>query len=246
MIGLVILAELLKYRHSFVLGIAVGFPLVFVALQILDFGLRKSHYLYYDRWTWYWFSESGRATWGILVLPILVAVFSALTCWMENEQDNWKLILVQPLAKTDVYVAKLLISLGLVGVAQSILAIGTLVSGVVLGFPGEIPMARVLMFNLAGIVAAFPILTLQLWISTRFQSFFAPIGIAIAGNYLGFLELGSRVQLLGLYNPWTFTTVILGANRQESLDVSYLAVGLLLGGVFVLTGMLDFSRREIF
>ena len=113
----------------------------------------------------------------------------------------------------------------------------------VFGFPA--PWAA--MFGEFAQVAtlAFLALTIQHWVSLRWQSFAVPVGIGVAMTVLGWFAFGASQQLAGWlrYFPWALPLLPLGkqAHHVGMAMLLATAVGLLV----VAYGCIGFCRREV-
>ena len=235
-------AEMLKYRRSWAFYFTVGLPLFVTFVTSLNFGLRKEYWLGIGRFTWLWFAHSNRSMWGVLLLSLYVASIAALIAYLEHSSGNWKLILAQPVRRSAVYLAKLLMGVLLLTLSTLVLAAATLLAGLAFGFSGEISVGRFLLGVLVGIPAVWPALALHFWLGVRFRNFLVTLGVALAGEFLGLLSFTHKI---GRYFPWSFPIATLGANRQQGIDWNYLGVVVLLGLVIGLAGAWDFHRKEV-
>lgn len=235
-------SEVLKYRRSWALYLSVGLPLFVVLLICLNFILRKDYFINTERFTWIWFAQSSRSMWGVFLLSLYVALVAALIAHMEHSNNNWKLILAQPVRRSSVYLAKLLMGVLLLTVSTLVLAAAILLVGLAFRFSDEISIGQFLLAVFVGIPAAWPALALHFWLGTRFRTFLVTLGVALAGNFLG---LVSFTHEIGRYFPWSFPIATLGVNGQQGIDWNYLGAAVLLGLVFSVAGYWDFKRKEV-
>lgn len=122
------------------------------------------------------------------------------------------------------------------------MALATWAGGHLTGVSGHASLGEIVAANLAGVPAAFPVLALQLWISMRFPSVFIPLGIALAGNFLGLLTFSHRVEQ---WLPCSFPITLMGANGRQGIDFRYVTIACLMGLLFSVAGTWDFQRREV-
>lgn len=235
-------SEVLKYRRSAALYVAMGLPLFVVIVITTGFIMQRDMYEMRGNYTWFWFEQSCRAMWGLFVVSMLATLVAALTAHMETGNHNWKLILAQPVERIWVYTAKLFVCLGLLLLSALCGAVATWIAGQLIGLPGDRSLGLITANNLVAVPAALPVLGLQLWLSFRSRSFFLPLGIALAGNFVGLVAFEHEV---GQYLPWSFPITLLGANGQQALDLRYLGVACLIGLALCIAGAVDFRRKEV-
>jgi ABC-2 type transport system permease protein len=89
--------------------------------------------------------------------------------------------------------------------------------------------------------AAMLLIALQHWISLRFSSFAASVGVGITGTIIGYITVNS-VQY-GPWWPWGLGIQLL-ANRAGAAEHAlwYSAIGAV---VVTIAGTIEFSRREM-
>lgn len=240
-----LVSEYYKSRRSYVFWLSIMFPVLFVGLQVIGYLLRKPVFEGTDAWSWYGFNENIRSIWGLIILPVVISFYGALICWFENENSNWKLIFIQPVSRGYVYFAKIVFVFGFVAISQLFLALFTIIGGSLMYLTGSIPIERIIVFDILSIPACIPLLVFQVWISTRFNSYLAPLIIGIAGNFIGFLEFADGTKILGAYNPWSIITIVFGANGQQSLNDLYLLVSVGMGLAFAIAAFLDIQYKDI-
>lgn len=248
----VLSAELLKLKRTNAARMVVLVPFALVALLTFLFSQaptmlgrqREDHWLSLTRLTFF--------LWVLLILPLYIALQTALVAALEHAENHWKVLLARPLARWNVYVGKLLIVAGFLVTSSVLLVLGVFLSGTILR-PlqpdlelGAIPYSVIWLKGLEITVLSFLPLTIQHWIAIRCRSFTVSVGIGIIAMITGYIVaiLASRnVVVYTRYFPWTLPAmamVVPPINVVPLIWVSGIA-----GSLVVLFGCLDFSRRNI-
>ena len=189
--------EILKLAHSRATLICLVLPLIVSGLVALNYLTRPE--IDPNTLSWGRFFQTGRALWSLFALPPLLALVAALSLGLEHQNDNWQLILTQPVSRNIVFVGKFLPLIGLMGIAQLTLFGSTVVLGLALEIWGEIPW-RELGISGAAIPAMLPVLAFQFWLSLAWRSFVLPVG---AGFFGAFITIVSSQISVGSFRPAT-------------------------------------------
>jgi hypothetical protein len=235
-------SELLKYRRSTVLAVAIGIPVFAACAWFLGLSLTHGVSINAGLWSWDWMSTAVGKQWSLLFLPFIIPILVALACELDRASNGWKTIIAQPVSRTSIYIAKLMVLEALVLLSGVVLGASTWLAGSALGLLGAPPLLRMIGFSLAAAVTAVPNLALQLWLSTRFRSFWLPIGIGYVGNILGALTFKS---LIGQYLPWSLPIHLLAVAHTPNAHLTYSIVACMLAWTFVRNGMRDFAYKDV-
>ncbi|GGK69379.1 ABC transporter permease [Rufibacter glacialis] len=244
-------AEALKLKHTWALWLSLLAPLSIVSMTFLVFFF-KGHLLLKpgsDPW-FFWATNNFLAT-SQLLLPLFLALLTALVNGTEHQSGGWKQLYTQPVPKWSVFLNKYLLVLGLVVLSFVTFWVGLLVGGYFLGLlrpelgfqkyhhEQEITLA---IFRI--LVASLFVFTLQFCLCFRCKSIALSIGLGILFT-MAFL-IGSRWEHIGYYPySWTyFASAAFSARTTEFFvpQMWYSLVGSL--GLFAL-GLWDSCRRQI-
>ncbi|OWA35253.1 hypothetical protein B9G55_11370 [Saccharibacillus sp. O16] len=188
---------------------------------------------------------------AMFFLPMMTGIFSAFVCRYEHAGGGWKQILSLPVSRTALYMAKLLTVAGALALAQILFSIGLLVVGMVKGMDiGSVPWGVLGTRLLSGFIACLPLAALQLFVSTMWSSFAAPLVLNMIFTVPNILIANSAT--VGPYYPWVQPMLAMIPNSGGydfgafSLPLENLMVTVV--GSFVLflaAGLIYFVRKPV-
>ncbi|CAM5783497.1 MULTISPECIES: ABC transporter permease [Brevibacillus] len=232
----VMASEWLKIRRKGIwLLIALG-PLGVVGLQALNFFLR------YDYLT----KRYADDLWGAVIgnvhqlsVPTLlmgIAIVASMIAGIEHQTNAWKQTLALPVSKWCVFACKFTLLCTLLVCACTLLAAGTVVLGIALGYGTDIPLVTLLVKSYLPFLAAMPFAALQTWLSITIKNQAIPLttGVLFSVLCLFGTAVGDWVPLKWLYleNQWNEPFYSAGP-------------GLLLGLVIYVIGLIHFIRKDV-
>jgi lantibiotic transport system permease protein len=190
-------------------------------------------------------TQNSIGMWTLLMLPLFVTLETSLLAGLEHADKNWKQLLALPVPRSTVYLSKLLVTIALLWTAHAVLIAGTIASAALLqrlqptfAF-GAMPWRLLLEPMTKVSAAALFALSIQHWVSLRWQSFTAAMGFGMCAMFIGFVAVNSNEW--GPWYPWSLT---MHATRPG--DAVKLIGTALAGAVVVASlGCWDFSRREV-
>lgn len=183
---------------------------------------------------------------AMLFLPILVGVFAAMICRFEHQSGGWKQVLALPVSRSNVYLSKGLLVLGLLLAGQVLLLILMLAGGLVIGVEGAIPWGQLLHGMFYGWLAMWPLAALQLWVSTVWKSFAAPLALNVIFTLPAVAIANSATY--GPWYPWAQPLLAMLPMERAISDFSQLNFWVIVVGGFVLltaAGWRHFVRRDV-
>lgn len=83
-------SELVKYRRSTVLAVAIRIPVFVVLAWFLGLSLAHGFYVNAGLWTWDWMPTAVGTQWGLLFLPFTVPILVALACELERANNGMR------------------------------------------------------------------------------------------------------------------------------------------------------------
>jgi hypothetical protein len=242
----VLSTEVLKLKRTLAVWMVLLAPLVVVELFfIIEFfsanrlGVRPG-----DRWLQ--IVQNAIGLWTILMLPMFLALETSLLAGLEHVDKNWKSLLALPPPRWMIYVSKWLVVVGMLWSAHLAFAASMLASGAMLRAFKPIlhitalPLTPLLTPLLKISASALLALTVQHWVSLRWQSFTAAFGFGMCAMVIGFVTVNSVD--FGPWYPWSMSMHALRP-RPGSPNVMLVAAAASL--VVAALGAWDFSRREI-
>ncbi|QED49789.1 ABC transporter permease [Cytobacillus dafuensis] len=186
---------------------------------------------------------------ALLFFPLLTGVFSAFVCRYEHLGGGWKQLLAMPVSRSNVYIAKFLIVIGLLAITQVLFAGGLVLVGQLKGFEGALPWKMILTSAVGGWIASLPLVALQLFVSVAWSSFAAPLAINVIFTLPNILVVNS--EQFGPYYPWAQPFLAMMPTTEESfgaLNVPMETLMIVILGslvLFFLSGFTYFQRKEI-
>lgn len=238
--------ETMKAQWWLVALVIVAGPLLSVAFGV-DPGAEIAGA---DAWKMAYGMAAVRYAW--LFYPLLAGVLAALICRPEHKGGGWKQLLALPVRRSDVYLAKYVMLIA--GLAVANLMFGAAFVGVGLlqhmGTAG-IPWSEIGRSLLAGWLAVLPLAAVQLWASTRWKSFGASLALNVCLTLPAIFAAQSHE-----FAPWyPWAQPVLAMSGISGTSHSNLALGIstttlwvvIVGGLVVALagGLLTFARVDI-
>lgn len=247
-----LMAERLKLRGTLALWLCLIAPWIVVAVVVLQllFNMPSAHAATKTpAQAWSMFAQGTMALWSFLMLPLFVTLQSALLAGLEHNERQWKHLLALPLPRYVHYVAKLLVLVAMVLVANLLLVALIVCAGLALaiaapdalGIAGAPPWGFLLSRALATCAAACLVVALHTWIAIRWSSFTVAVASGMTATVMGFL-IGQSARF-GPWYPWSMPMQVLAGHGEKMAWV--VGVGLTGGVVVGVLGLLDYLRRDL-
>lgn len=229
--------ELLKIRRKMIWFLIFLGPLGVIGLQAANFGLR------YDYLT----EQYAHDLWGgllgnvaMLTVPTLfmgLAIIASMTAGIEHHMNAWKQTLALPVTKIHVFLGKFLLTVMLLFVSCTLLSVGTIILGILLGFDiSAIPYGRLLELSYYPYMAIMPFIALQVWLSVTMHNQAIPLTVGILG--MVFAMFSSR---FGDWMPYKWPYLQNAADNP----LYSVASGLALGVIVLCAGMIEFAGKDV-
>jgi hypothetical protein len=206
--------------------------------------------------------------WCFVLLPLFVALETALLAGLEHRENTWKQLFALPVRRWTIYVSKLVVGMALVCLSSLVLAVGTAFQGWLLlkfrpdlGVTYPIPWNLIILRNFGFVPVVLLLLAIQLWVAIRWRSFTVPMSLGIAGTLIGVMLLRTLKNsistpsgpLMASLFPWSLPYVMITPLANSSLPEATtglretaLLIGLV-GGLFVsILGCWETVRRDVF
>ncbi len=233
-------AEVLKYRRTSALWLALGLPLAVELLLLLIFFVVPDVKKLSLTGRWNFFTHSPLTTWIQTFLPLGLGIIAALALGLEHQDNQWKHALVLGPSRVMVYLAKVLAVTALILTASVVLALsGLVVGGLFTGFHG-IPWAEVGRGAGLAFLGSLGMISLQTWLATRFRA----IGLSI-GAALFLAILGATISHSGYWAfvPWAYPAS--ATSFPGTLSLLPVALSVLVAAVVTALAAWDFNRRDM-
>lgn len=235
MIGKLLRADFLKIKRKGLWFLSFLGPFGVIALQMVNYGVRKNYLLNQSDDDWGYFLEYVHS-FTPLALVLGIAILTSFMASIENETNAWKQLISLPVSKMSVYLSKFMVLGSLLFVSSLLLGVFSLGYGTLLNLGDQIPYLELLKYSFYPYLAALPILALQLWIASVSQN----QGIPITTGVLGVIFAYSAF-ILPDWMIWKWPSLM--NEWDEPLINVMLGIGV--GTLLYIVGMLDFTRRDV-
>jgi len=253
-LSVAIRVEAIKLRRTLAFWMMFLAPLGIVALTVL-FNVRLAASVSgADKDAWSVMVRDTLGFWVVLMLPMFVALESSLIVQLEHGQKMWKHLFSLPTPRWTVYLAKLIVTMMIVGVSIVVLMAGIVSAGWLLQTFGVRPDFQWVSPNPAWTVAvrtaflvfilSWGMIALQTYVSMKWSSFIVALGIGTVGSILSFVLV--RSVTLAQIIPWSlpFNALEPYIKQQTALGVPLLVS---LSGTFIFTilGLWDLNTKDV-
>jgi len=235
--------ELIKTRRSLALLMMFLSPLMVLLVNIMLFFNNEGQSVMQKGWGLFWLQNY--AMWGYFMMPLYIALVTALLNGIEHRSNGWRFMLSLPIKQKDIFLAKLvlawiyLIGASLVLFASVLLSILALDA---LGYEGSNILSFEVSQNLANAaVACLAILTIQHIVSWRWKNIVVPLGLGVVST-MSIMQFGNSKYWI--YNPWTYTLMATNSPDQE-VQSHAIMYSILVTLVLTLVAMSWLGKREV-
>ena len=236
-------AEVLKLKRTLAFRVIFVLPLLVGLLQFFIIWRTKKFPATFD--LWHTIGTNSLQIWAVFMMPLLIALETALLNGIEHSDRQWKHIFALPIPRHAVYLAKLVVAQALILISTAILSLLTIVVGVIathlrpeLANVGPIPFGWFAKYTVLVWAASWLIIAIHTWISMRWAGFPIALGAGIGGT---FFALFAASAALGKYYPWLLPMNIFVEGRFAMA----LLLGIVGGIVAALLGCFEFTRRDV-
>lgn len=236
--------EALKVRRSLALWMMAACPLMVVLLNtgvlLKNSGIHGGKL---QLWQSFWMGNV--AIWCYFMLPLFVALCTALVNGNEHRNRAWRLMLTLPITHRQLYLSKLMLIGCLVAGATTCMLVFCWAINFAFSLYGhslqaalEFPMAW---FIVKLSIASLPVLVIQHAIAWRYANMVLPLGIGVCAT-MGIIQLGSSEYWR--FFPWTYP-LMAGNGSTSSMQTTALTLALVLGLPLLALTSYWLGKREI-
>ncbi|MEK4426866.1 ABC transporter permease [Solibacillus sp. FSL K6-1523] len=235
MMGKLLTSDFLKIKRKGLWFLTVLGPVGVVALQMVNYGIRKDYLLQQseDDWGYYLGNVHGFTP---LALILGIAILTSFMASIENETNAWKQLIALPVSKMTVYLSKFTVLTILLFVSSSLLMVLSFAYGVYLDLGADIPYTELIKSSYYPFLASLPVLALQLWIATVSQNQAIPITAGVFGVIFAF-----SAYYLPDWMIWKWPSLM----NEWNEPLINVALGIGVGVLLYIVGMIDFTRRDV-
>jgi lantibiotic transport system permease protein len=249
-------SELFKMKKTKAFWLALLAPVAVVGLESLvllfmDLGEQEN--------IWNFHIENTLLLWVLLTLPMYLSLGSAVITNIETSSGGWKQLFSAPVSRASVYLAKVLAGLLFLTLSSAVIGVLTIGTGYLVGaLKGYESVLETIpdigrMFSLLGLIllSSTLILSIQLWLASRFKSFILPAGLGVVGIISNFI-LTNSVKF-ARFSPWMFPVSIIsnesGKVASDSLyyvsTPTYLTVSIVGALIITLFALQDLRKKDV-
>ncbi len=233
--------ELLKTKRSLALLMMLVSPLMVLLVNILLLLNASEERLSKLDWSMFWLQNYSM--WGYFMMPLYIALITALLNGIEHKANGWRFIFALPICKSEVFLAKyILASLYLAG-ASVVLFLATFITVVclsMLGFDGGAVFYPIMLNKLVfAMISGSAILAIQHSVSWRWKNIVVPLGLGVIAT-MSIMQFAS--SKFWPINPWTYTLV--ATNSSDQVASHYALLYSVLVALSVLLLAMLWSRRS--
>ncbi|MFD1736508.1 ABC transporter permease [Bacillus salitolerans] len=232
-------AEILKWRKTKIYQLILLSPIISMASAVSgEFDMSDNRWL--NTYVAMIFTH------GTLFLPMVTGVFAGYLCRYEHLDGGWKQMLTLPIHRSHLYFVKFTTIMLLIAIMQLLLLPGLFLAGTIKGITDPIPYELLLRGITGGWIATFPLVALQLWVSSAWKSFAAPMAINVIFTIPSILAVNSETY--GPIYPWAqpFLAMLPFSEQGGIFFFSVQTLVLVIFGSFLLFyigGLRMFTRR---
>jgi len=235
--------ELLKTKRSLALLMMFLSPLMVLLVNLLLL-LNNDGQLIGDKgWSMFWMQNY--AMWGYFMMPLYIALSTALLNGIEHRSDGWRLMMSLPIKQKDLFLAKLILAWAYLIGASLVLFISVLISIFCLeaiGIKGE----NMLSFDVSQkliytTITCLAILTIQHIVSWRWKNSVAPLGLGVVAT-MSIMQFSHSKYWH--FNPWTYTLMTTNGADPSGQTLA-LVYSLVITLALTLTALFWLGRREV-
>ena len=237
-------AELLKLKRTLAFRVIFVLPFFVAILQFFVIYRTKKFAPGFDLWQTH--PTNSFQIWAIFMMPLLITLETALLNGIEHSDKQWKHLFTLPVPRRSIYFSKFIVALGLILVSTLVLALLTVLVGVLAvslkpelaNITGPVPYLTIAKQATQVWLAGWFITAIHTWISIRWSGFAIALGAGIGGT---FFALFAASAFLGKYYPWLLPMNLF----LEGRFTTALVLGIAGGIVAAFLGCMEFVRRDV-
>ncbi|WP_192820723.1 ABC transporter permease [Rufibacter sp. LB8] len=245
-------SEALKIKRTWAFWLSVLAPLSIVGMNFLVFYFKGDRIVKPGQDPWGLWAGNNFSITAQLLVPLFLALITALVNGMEHNSLGWKQLYAAPVPRWSVFLNKFLLLLGLVVLTYATFLVGVLLGGYALGytrphlkFQDYHHVATISLAAFRILVASLFIFTLQFYISFRFKSIAMGIGLGILFT-LAFL-VASRWEHIGYYPySWPSFAAMAFYAQEKAVFIPQMWYSLGSSLFLLLIGVWESIKRQVF
>ena len=236
-------AELLKLKRTLAFRVIFVLPFLVALLEFFIVVRTKKFPATFNLWQT--LPANSLQVWAVFMMPLLIALETALLNGIEHSDRQWKHIFALSVPRHAVYFAKFVVAQALIFISTFFLSFLTVIVGLAaiqfrpeLASSGPVPFVSIAKTTGMVWLASWLIISIHTWISMRWSGFPIPLGAGIGGT---FFALFAASAAIGKYYPWLLPMNIFIEGRMTAAVV----LGVVGGIVALFAGCFEFIRRDV-
>lgn len=195
--------ELLKMKRSLALLMVLACPAMVVLLNT-GMLLKSPHWHKGGAAMWQGFWAGNLALWAYFMLPLFIALLTALLNQQEHKHAGWRLMLCLPLTPAALFFCKAILAFGFVCIGNACLWLFCFSVELLLRSPSAAGSAHVwgALALLKICLACLPVLIIQHAVSWYYANIVAPLALGVCAT-MAVLQLGNSEYWV--YFPWSYS-----------------------------------------
>lgn len=142
-----------------------------------------------------------------IFFPIMLGILCSVVVGVENRNKNWQRMKANGVSISKMVLGKIIVLSGYTLSIQLIFYLLFMIIGIILHIPFELGEGiKFLLWAILGWLGGTSIISIQVYLNIRTESFTKPIGIASAGSFVGFFIIFISQDLLKVY-PYSQGTI---------------------------------------
>ncbi|WPC42205.1 ABC transporter permease [Clostridium sp. JS66] len=205
--------ELLKLKRQRAFIISIIITLIPIILGLFTF--KANYSVFKEQNVNDWLKGWGQVAmfYSPIIFPIIASIYCAMIFRVEYMNKNMKIILSTPVSRKSLYISKFITAILMVLFLQIVFGITYFMVGKLYGITDPFPIRRIINILFFGWIGALPLISVQMYLSLKYEEFTKSIMIASCFSLLGFFI--SAVKGLKYIWPW--------AIQKVSMDISVAA-----------------------
>jgi hypothetical protein len=245
-------AEVYKLRHSTIPITVIVLPAAIVGLLNLILPLAQTGRTFRTPGNSWLTTTVGMLQVWAFIQAFIVAVITAQLAGLEHNNNTWKHLFALPVSRKAIYLAKVLVALGLFGISSLLILFGVALSGLALhalrpaiGFSEAIPWGEMLGVVVANYLASWLMITIHAWAGVQWSNFGPSVGLAMVAFLLNMVMI-AQPAFQRIF-PWSLPTsfFVAGPSLTGQVISPELAVNNVLLSAFASLVVVGFSAWRI-
>lgn len=236
--------ELLKLKHSKILGIVMFLPLFFVILGFANFLRYRDLFTSKGQNIWQQVYTQSSMFYGLFLMALFITILVAVLVRIENSGDNFKRILALPVKRSDIYISKLFIGCGMVLLNLFVFTLLIIAAGIVAAPHNESMPREIIYSPLLCFIASLPVIAIQYYLTMKFENIAVPLGVGVVFSLPSVLINNTRYWILF---PWAYPgrALLNGSNLNFPFSNYMYILSVAVFVIFIIVGVYEFNKKDI-